>query len=283
MNLLKTLLFFFIAATSAYSGALPDDPRAFPVLILHQAGSGSGCIIQLSNSVYFVTAKHVLFADQAGTNPPTLLSATALLKGYQQITRTNGLERTLVLNLSKLMQAGEIRYSTNRDVAIVRIYECLTNNLAVRYVIDGVSVPPGQDGLISELPSSMVCPMKDIDVSSEVFMFGYPISLTGPISSIFDPTEPLLRRGIVAGINQEKQTVIIDSASYQGNSGGPVIEVDHPSVEVTSFRVIGLVHGFVPFEEEWENKTFHYSHSLMSNSGYTIIEPMDGVLNLIWK
>jgi hypothetical protein len=114
-------------------------------------------------------------------------------------------------------------------------------------------------------------------------MFGYPISLTGPISAIFDPSEPLLRKGIVAGANLGRKTIIIDCPSYFGNSGGPVIQVDHPSFGVTRFRVIGLVSGFVPFQEEWENKTMRYSHVIKSNSGYTVVEPIDIALELVWR
>jgi hypothetical protein len=125
--------------------------------------------------------------------------------------------------------------------------------------------------------------MAQIDVGAQVYMFGYPTSLTGPIKDIYDPFEPLLRGGIVAGVNLEKRTVIVDCPSYQGNSGGPVMQVVHPNFGATQIQVIGLVSGFVPFEEEWENKTLQYSHFIVSNSGYTIIEPMDTVLDLVWK
>jgi hypothetical protein len=131
--------------------------------------------------------------------------------------------------------------------------------------------------------SSFLCPLSDIEVGSEVFMFGYPVSLTGPLAQVFDPVEPLLRKGIVAGVSREHCKVIIDCPSYFGNSGGPVVVVEHLSPLITKFRVIGLVSGFIPFQEEWENKTMHYSHVLKSNSGYTVVEPVDEVLNLAWK
>lgn len=180
------------ATIPALSGILIDDPRTFPVLIAHEKGMGSGCLLQLSNSVYLVTAKHVLFAKQDGTNPPVLLSPTAALRGYSNIGTTNVSERTLFLNLSELMKAGEIRYSANRDVAIVRIEECQTNNHLIVFVLPGVTMPSGQAGFITHDPE-FVCPIADIDVGAEVYMFGYPISLTGPISDIFEPWEPLLR------------------------------------------------------------------------------------------
>jgi hypothetical protein len=114
-------------------------------------------------------------------------------------------------------------------------------------------------------------------------MFGYPTSLTAPISGFFNPAQPLLRKGIVAGVNRSGRTIIVDSPSYQGNSGGPVLQVEHPSFGVTSFKIIGLVSAFVPFQEEWENKTLRYSHTIVANSGYTIVEPIDIALELVWK
>jgi len=87
----------------------------------------------------------------------------------------------------------------------------------------------------------------------------------------------------VAGINHQKGLIIIDSPSYQGNSGGPVVEIDHSQFNITRFLIIGIVSQFMPFQEIWENKTLHYGHVLESNSGYTIIEPMDAVFALVWK
>jgi hypothetical protein len=269
-------------AASCFSGTLIEDPRTYPVLIGHDAGMGSGCLLRLSNSVYLVTAKHVLFADPVGTNPPALLSSVAFLKSYSHAGTTNVSERKVAIGLSQLLSAGEIRYSTNRDVVLVRIEECKTNDFSLVRALPGITFLSADVGLQVEGPES-ICPAKQVDVGADVFMFGYPISLTGPISQIFDPSEPLLRKGIVAGINLERRTIIIDCPSYFGNSGGPVIQVEHPSFGTTQYRIIGLVSGFVPFQEEWENKTMKYSHVIKSNSGYTVIEPIDTALKLVWK
>jgi len=265
-----------------FSGALPDDPRTFPALIANDKGTGSGCFLQLSNSVYLVTAKHVLFSKPEGTNSPVLLSPALVVRAYSSVGTTNISERTMFINLAQLLSAGEVRYSTNRDVAIIRVEQCETNNPSLVKYLPGFTFVSGAQGLHirgGEYPSAI----KDVDVGAEVYMFGYPTSLTGPIAQIFDPAEPLLRKGIVAGVNLGRRTIIIDCPSYFGNSGGPVIQVDHPSLVATRYRVIGVVSGFVPFQEEWENKTMGYSHVLKSNSGYTVVEPIDIALELVWK
>jgi len=232
----------------------------------------------MSNSVYLVTAKHVLF----GTNAPALLSPIARLKSYSRAGTTNVSARTLEIDLGQLLSAGEVRFSTNRDVAIVRIEECSSNDVNIVSYLPGITFLSPERGLQIAAPE-VICPAKDVDVGAEVFMFGYPTSLTGLIREIFDPSEPLLRKGIVAGINLGKRTIIIDCPAYFGNSGGPVIQIEHPALNQTRFRIIGLVSGFVPFQEEWENKTMGYSHLIKSNSGYTVVEPIEIALELVWK
>jgi hypothetical protein len=274
-------LLMLATVSQCIAGVLIEDPRTYPVLIVHSAGMGSGCFLRASNSVYLVTAKHVLFGQPVGTNPPSLLSASATLKSFSRAGTTNVSERVVKIDLAQLYQAGEVRCSPTRDVALVRIEECETNNLDLAHTLPGVTfISPNKGLLITG--QDLCCPASEVDVGAQVFMFGYPVSLTGPISEIFDPSEPLLRNGIVAGISPARRTIIIDCPSYFGNSGGPVIQVDHPSFGVTRYRIIGLVSGFVPFQEEWENKTMRYSHVLKSNSGYTVVEPIDAVLEVVW-
>jgi Trypsin-like peptidase domain len=272
----------WLLSFQSFAGALPEDPRVFPALIAHDKGTGSGCFLQLSNSVYLVTAKHVLFSKTEGTNPPALLSPAIVVKSYSHFGTSNVSERAMVMNLAQLLSTGDVRCSTNRDVALVRIQDCNTNDPNIVSPLPGFAYISVARGLNLN-NRDFACVLKDVDVGAEVYMFGYPTSLTGPIAEIFDPSEPLLRKGIVAGVNLGRRTIIIDCPSYFGNSGGPVIQVDRSDITVTRYRVIGLVSGFVPFQEEWENKTLQYSHVLKSNSGYTVVEPIDIALELVWK
>lgn len=280
----RVALIGLIAASAlrCLSGSLPDDPLTFPVLIVHAKGTGSGCILQLSNSVYLLTAKHVLFAEPDGTNAPALLSPNAAVRAYSAAGSTNVSERNVQLNLAQLLATGEVRFSTNRDVALVRIEECIPTNRSLVVLLPGVTFSTPTRGL-SVRPPDVLCCLTNVGVGADVFMFGYPTSLTAPMRGMFDPTQPLLRKGIVAGINLSRRTIVVDCPAYQGNSGGPVLQVEHPALNVTSFKIIGLVSAFVPFQEEWENKTLRYSHVILSNSGYTLIEPIAVALELVWK
>ena len=75
------------------------------------------------------------------------------------------------------------------------------------------------------------------------------------------------------------KSVILDCPAYFGNSGGPVIEIDHPSFASTSYRVIGVVLDYVPFIQTGQAQTMVLS--LATNSGYSIIAPMDFVFELV--
>jgi hypothetical protein len=285
LNFMKKLLTFagaiILLVDLCHSRTLFVDPLTIPVLITHEKGTGSGCFLQLSNSVYLVTARHVLFSEPEGTNAPSLLSGKAAIKSYSGAGTTNVTERDVLLDLSYLMSIGEIRYSTNHDIALVRIEDCNPTNHNLVSVLPGVFFPPPFG--LNVMDSSFVCLLTNVDVGADVYMFGYPMSLTAPIQQKFDLAQPLLRKGIVAGVSLNKHSIVVDSPAYQGNSGGPVVQMDHPSLEATRYQIIGVVSAFVPFEEEWENKTLRYSHVTVSNSGYTLVEPIDSAIDLVWK
>jgi len=120
----------------------------------------------------------------------------------------------------------------------------------------------------------------DVLIANEIFIFGYPRSLGIKDIPQFDYDRPLLRRGIVAGKNEKLKTIIIDCPAYGGNSGGIVVEVDKQGLS-RGFLVIGVLSQFVPFAEQWENKAHGYSNVEISNSGYSVIVPMDMVLELL--
>ena len=176
---------------TCFSGSFPKDPRTIPVLIASDKGQGSGCLMRLSNSVYLITVKHVLFLKAEGTNLPALISPGVMIRGYSSSGATNVTERTLLLNLGQLLGAGEIRYSTNRDVAVVRIERCHTNDDSLFDPLPGVGFLQTNWGL-DILGTALALRLSDVDVGSDVFMFGYPGSLTGPMADLVPPDESVV-------------------------------------------------------------------------------------------
>ena len=106
---------------------------------------------------------------------------------------------------------------------------------------------------------------------------GYPSSIGLKQTPQIDYNKPLLRNGIVAGKNKDRKIIILDAEVYPGNSGGPVIQVTRESLADISYSVIGLVSEFVPFA----HKTVSRKDSILNNSGYSIVTPIDPVLELM--
>src|SRR6266404_4091560 len=102
----KNLVFFWAIGAGvlgALSGTLPMDPRTYALLLVHERGSASGCVLRLSNSVYLVTAKHALFSSAEGTNAPVLLSETTSVLAYSNTGTTNVSKRAFILGLRQLL------------------------------------------------------------------------------------------------------------------------------------------------------------------------------------
>jgi hypothetical protein len=114
-------------ATSIISGralgnrAVPDDNLAYPVLItlkLKNGGIiyGSGFYINTANSVYLVTAKHVLFPNLAGQ----LVDADLELISYSRdVTAPQRI--TITTSTSLLNANGNIKPHQTRDVTVIKI------------------------------------------------------------------------------------------------------------------------------------------------------------------
>lgn len=119
--------------------------------------------------------------------------------------------------------------------------------------------------------------LNDIGIANEVYLMGYPTSLGLAQSKYFDITKPLIRKGIISGVNITEGTFIIDCPSYQGNSGGPIIEHGEDGY----FRVIGLVSQYIPYETTWYNNRERIKNVEVSNSGFSVCVPFDKIVELI--
>jgi trypsin-like peptidase len=262
--------------------AIPDDNLAYPVLIQLPDQIASGFYLNAGSSTYLVTAKHVLFDQQTGrlrNGPVTLIS-------YSSNPKESG-ANVLQLDLAALSQAGRIKGHAAADVAVIQIAEIIadssTNAPALKQVrvVSGVTVHTSvATGILGVDVNVALKKYDDVLVANEVLLFGYPTSLGMRESPQLDPQRPLLRRGIVAGLNSTARSIIIDCPSYPGNSGGPVVETDHIGFQ-TTYKVIGVVSEFVPFAERSINYPIQYQSVTISNSGYTIVTPMDFVLELV--
>jgi V8-like Glu-specific endopeptidase len=257
--------------------AIPDDNLAYPILVsLDTGSSGSGFYLNTGTRIYLVTAAHVLFDETSGK----LKAKTAKLLSYSKDPKKTG-RNIINLDLESLLAAKRIRQHSTEDVATIHVGDSTADTKPGTWhfrFTPGVSLIESAGFLSVNLKA--VKHFNDVLTANTVYVFGYPTSIGMKEVPQIDPLRPLLRFGIIAGTNPDRKTIILDCASYPGNSGGPVLEVEEID-DGRSFQVIGVVSQFVPFAETWVNITHKYKNLTISNSGYTVAVSMDPVLELI--
>ncbi|HVY68439.1 MAG TPA: trypsin-like peptidase domain-containing protein [Verrucomicrobiae bacterium] len=297
---MKTILTLLLAwlclapgTQATAQGLVPNGPLGAALIQVPEAGGssfGTGFFVTHSNWLFLVTAKHVIFdhspADWA-------LKGTNLLVTVHSSPYEAGAKKLKVsVDLAAARKSGDLKAHARRDVVILRFSK--------------VHSAP-QDGLIELLPHARITEVQagftnrptipsssarfatlfnGLNPGDDAFLIGYPVSLGLGDGAQLDPEEPLLKKCIVAGKNPPRQKLVIDGASYFGNSGGPVWKVNH-SPAGNSFSVAGVVTEFIPFQEVWENRQYQLTNMHWANSGYCVAEPMDFVLELLdgekWK
>jgi hypothetical protein len=268
---------------------LPDNILAAPLLIsttntiTGANATASGFYLEASNHVFLCTAAHVFSDDKK-----QVVFTDARLTQHSW-GDTNTLLSDVTIHLNALNSEGQIRFNLTHDVAVIRLGPVGTNGkplIPTRYATENES---------HAFVSMLVCVRQEqtsrltnVDVGDDVFVFGYPNSI-GILHALgvqqsprFDYSAPLLRKGIVAGIYRDAKTITIDATVYFGNSGGPVFEVDRSGFNVTKYSVIGVVTELIPFYDESVSRELHSTSLNVSNSGYSVVQPIDFIFDLLW-
>lgn len=265
---------------------IPNDNLAYAVLLSINEGKslGSGFRMKAHGSNYLITAKHVLFDchDQ--------------LYGESLIITCQNPHRGVTLPLIMQVDLGKAKILTSSKTDIAAIL------LGQNKPIDGhdhksslkdlnvdlkrptqlvgepyVSLLQQGTGVAISVDIEAVGKLSVVSIANDVYLLGYPTSLGLQQSQYYDFSKPLVRKGIVAGIDEAKSTFVIDCPSYPGNSGGPVVE--HCTDDY--FRVTGVVSKYIPYETKWHSNRGDVINSDISNSGYTVCVSMDAVLSLL--
>jgi hypothetical protein len=188
----------------------------------------------------------------------------------------------LLLDLVALNASGDLKKHETHDVAVVRI--------GTTTQTDGKSKTdflPGVRG-VEMLPLGIVAVgldgVKKFDqvlAADEIYIFGFPTSIGFHNIPQIDYLRPLIRKGIVAGVNEQKRTVILDSFVFHGNSGGLVLEVEQSEAQAKRVRIIGVISQIIPVVASGLNPRSPHAATEKYNSGYSVAEPMDTVLELV--
>jgi len=275
---------------AAAQRSIPDDNLAYPVSIsLSDCNSniassqGSGFFFLRGVDLYLVTARHVLFnmAERVQPGQPRpFVCNKALAVAYSRNPKERQHTR-MQLDLPALRADGSIKAHETHDVVVVRIgksaasAELKSGEEATFYYSPGITVIEHAQLLTTTTTSSKK--LDEVLTANDVYVLGYPSSIGLHYNT------PLVRKGIVAGINYTNKTIVLDCLIFHGNSGGPVLQVTHLPNGVVSITTIGLIVQYVPVAETWVNATQNYSNMQIYNSGYSIAEPMDFVFELTAK
>jgi hypothetical protein len=180
------------------------------------------------------------------------------------------------VDLNSALESGRLLRHADADVAVGRLGTIDGNKIELVTGCAFISKP----GLVGVSRDSGIELFKDVLISNDCYIFGYPNSLSFAPGSQFDYDKPLLRKGIVAGTDAARRTLILDCPVYWGNSGGPVVQVSHIA-NAMILKVIGVVSQFIPLVETWTNARQGIAHNELINSGYSVAVSMDPVIELI--
>jgi hypothetical protein len=261
-----------VAAAPSTIGAqayLPEDNLAYPVQVIVADGGGTGFFVRRGSELFLATARHVLY--DIGTEQPRAREFTlrALSRNLKEAAVT-----VLHVNVAQLAGSRDIRADDRRDVAVVRLGSLRPDRIDTT---PGVVVSERSRGGIIVAPFEYLTRYAEVDISSQVFMFGYPSVGVAGFSQI-DTTRPLVRGGIVAGLNPALKTIIIDAPVNHGNSGGPVVQLSRTN----RLRIIGIATQFVPVPEDVVGPKPSDSTMLaLGNSGYGVVASSDAIIDLI--
>lgn len=255
--------------------AIPDTDLTLPILI-HSPGGlyASGFYFQDTSFVNLVTARHVLFRDSTSV----LNSATLSLISDPADPAEHG-KNILELHIDSLLGAGLISDHPNHDVALIRIgitINSRSKGLGLRFLRSVSTKQKTRSGILTIHERDTV-PYDSVLISNELYIMGYPRAIGVRDFPQVDYSSPLLRRGIIAGKNDQRRVLILDCPIHGGNSGGPVIQVTHQQSGLVTCDVVGVLTEYVP----WLNPTLGAKDTTISNSSYSVAEPIDSILELI--
>ncbi|MDD5085239.1 MAG: trypsin-like peptidase domain-containing protein [Candidatus Omnitrophica bacterium] len=265
---------------SAYSmSAFPEINLRYPVLVVLDNGTAaSGFYLRDKyGNVYLVSARHVFLGENRKDGKYALKTRGATLFSYPSQLDVNE-PIVLKLDLAYLYDHKNFRVHSSGDIAAIKVIEA--GNTDRGNVANGVKIQSYPAAGLVTVPLNYVKRYNQVLISNDVFLLGYPTSLGCQCHPQIEQSKPLLRKGIVAGKNDCNKTIIIDCPMYLGNSGGPVIEVEQVDATTKNFYVIGVATQFIPFQER-KYAASGGTETGVENSGYSVVIPMDVVLDLL--
>lgn len=194
---------------------------------------------------------------------------------------------TIALDLNSLNEGKKIRYHRKKDVAIITMGETEDGEMGdsekgrkTKFIQGVLLLTKAKTGIVS-LDAKNFKTFKEAMIGNDIFLFGFPSSI-GLRSPEFNIHRPLIKKGILSGKNPKFKTLIIDCPVHRGNSGSLVIEKEEKGLGNSNFYAIGIAIRYVPvFEKGVVEISSIKEFTTYSNSGYSIVEPIDTVFEML--
>lgn len=241
---------------------------------------GTGFFYSDSSSFFLITAKHVIINDIEDTKTKMVVDyifkdSLVNVLFYSRYADKNP-SNLMTLDLNYLYVTGNIIIDPKNDIAVLKIGDQSYKEFPHIEYFRGVERFDSKS-VVTNFNREQSLLFDKVEISSDVFIIGYPKTLSLQNSPFFDYNRPLLRKGAIAGKDYLSNSIIIDCPSYGGNSGGPVIAVSNGAS-----YLIGFLIQFIPFEQKWLNLNYkQIINTEISNSGYSIVVPIDKVIEVI--
>jgi V8-like Glu-specific endopeptidase len=241
---------------------LPSSDVDFPESFLGCAANletpdgrgGSGFYVVTSAVVCLVTAAHVI-----ATHPSVVASS---LPADTTESRLHRLTIDLGPNGARC-RAG------HGDVAVVEVARHVDGRPTP--VEGAVQDEPIPKSALNVLTDDSIVRYEETVLGRTMVMVGFPASLG--LHRQFEPSIPLLRKGILAGKIVRNKTLILDLPTFRGNSGSPVFEFHQGR-----YVVAGVMSMYVPHKTDVDGPK---DATVAENSGYSVAAAMDEVMSLI--
>jgi V8-like Glu-specific endopeptidase len=269
---------------------LPPSLHAMPVLIelpsANGTNFGTGLCMLLGTNVFVITAAHCIFTS-LDPRDTTLINSIAVLSSYSS-NENSRLKNTITVDLSEYQRDGRIKRHPTHDVVVIHAGNSESPFTSIAW--SAISI---HQSVVMQTWATNTCTLfSNIPAGSRTITLGYPTELLRPdaiklqswakawVEADIDFDYPLIRPGSVSQKNLTKGKLILNSDVYGGNSGGPVLIVQHPSIDVTDYKIVGIVTKFVPVLTRIESK-LGLTNYIVAYSGYSVAEPIDYAIELM--
>lgn len=251
---------------------LPLNNLSYPIRLEFKDSLATGFIMRQNEKIFLVSAAHSFYDDNED------LQEQCIAISYTQDIRDNKTWE-FNINIELIESIGYFFEHETEDVAAIH-FANIRDGLF--FVCEGIEVIKSEDDILTVITEASLKTIDEVVISSDVYVLGYPSSIGLEDIPQIDFEKPLVKKGVVAGVNFDKKTIVLDCEIYKGNSGGPVIQSIQTALGTYEFKLIGIITELVPIKQDIKIDGYVESTgTAYINSGYSIAVSIDAILEMV--